>query len=81
MLSSDEWQKCTVEDGVVRCPACESLNVTMGACAVGTYTVYQEYVCEDCGYEFQAMFGLIGYVPGSNNQDDDARGIVPPAGS
>jgi DNA-directed RNA polymerase subunit RPC12/RpoP len=81
VLSSDEWQKCTVEDGVVRCPACESLNVTMGACAVGTYTVYQEYVCEDCGYEFQAMFGLIGYVPGSNNQDDDARGIVPPAGS
>ena len=79
MLSSGEWQKRTVEDGVVRCPACESLNVTMGASAVGTYTVYQEYVCEDCGYEFQAMFGLIGCVPGSNNQDDDARGIVPPA--
>jgi transposase-like protein len=80
VLSSDEWQKCTVEDGVVRCPACESLNVTMGACAVGTYTVYQEYVCEDCGYEFQAMFGL-EFVPGSNNQGDDARGIVPPAGN
>lgn len=80
MLSSDEWRKLTVAAGVLRCPACDSLNVTMGACAVGAYTIYQEYVCEDCGYEFQAMFGLIGYVPGSSDEDNDARSIVPPAG-
>jgi hypothetical protein len=43
----------------------------MGACAVGAYTVYQEYVCEDYGHEFQAMFGLIGYMPGSHIEDDD----------
>lgn len=81
MLSSDEWQKRTVEDGAVRCPACDALTVTMGACAVGAYTIYQEYVCENCGYELQAMFGLIGCVPGHNNEDNDARGIVPPAGN
>lgn len=79
MLSSDEWRKRTVEASVVRCPACNSLSMTMGACAVGAYTIYQEYVCEDCGYEFQAMFGLIGCLPASN-ENNDARGIIPPAG-
>ncbi|MDT8835878.1 hypothetical protein ParKJ_00450 [Paraburkholderia fungorum] len=71
MRSSDEWRRHTVEDGVVLCPGCDSLHVTMGACAVGAYTVYQEYVCEDYGHEFQAMFGLIGYMPGSHIEDDD----------
>ncbi|MFM0651962.1 hypothetical protein [Paraburkholderia sediminicola] len=79
MLSSDEWRKRTFEAGVVRCPACDSPNVTMGACAVGAYTIYQEYVCEACGYEFQDMFGPIGCLPVSN-ANNDARGIVPPAG-
>ncbi|MFM0758292.1 hypothetical protein [Paraburkholderia strydomiana] len=78
MLCSDEWRKRTVEHGVVHCPACDASNVTMGACAVGAYTSYQEYVCEDCGYEFQAMYGLIGYVPGSYNEDNDARHSVAP---
>jgi hypothetical protein len=59
----------------VHCPACDSLNMTMGACAVGAYTIYQEYVCGDSGYAFHAMFGLIGCMPGSSNEDNDARGI------
>jgi transposase-like protein len=72
MLSSDEWRKRTVEGGVVLCPSCNSSNVTMGACAIGAYTIYQEYLCEHCGYEFQAMFGLIAYVPEGNNEQKDS---------
>ncbi|KAK46352.1 hypothetical protein BG58_11015 [Caballeronia jiangsuensis] len=68
MLTSDQWRQRTVDEGIVRCPACDSLSVTMGACAVGAYTVYQEYVCESCQYEFQAMYGLIGCVPGNNSE-------------
>ncbi|WP_028203765.1 hypothetical protein [Paraburkholderia nodosa] len=72
MLSSDEWKKRTVEGGVVLCPSCDSQNVTMGACAVGAYTNYQEYVCENCGYEFLAMFCLVACVPGGINEGNDA---------
>lgn len=61
MLSSGEWQQRTVDEGLVRCPACDSGNVSMGACGVGAFTVYQEYVCESCAYEFQAVFALAGF--------------------
>jgi len=49
-----------------------AINVTMGACAVAACTVYQEYVCEDCGYEFKAMSGLIGCLPAGNNDGNGA---------
>ncbi len=52
MLSSDEWKQAVVTEGIVRCPVCRSNRVTMDACAVGAFTVHQEYVCETCQYEF-----------------------------
>ncbi|MFJ1260726.1 hypothetical protein [Cupriavidus sp. CuC1] len=64
MLNADEWKAQVVADGQTLCPACWSGNLTMGACAVGALTVHQEYVCEDCQYEFSALFGLVGGYPG-----------------
>lgn len=64
MLSSDAWQKEVVRNSRTFCPACRSLNLTMGACAVGSITIHQEYVCEDCQYEFSAFFALVGCYQG-----------------
>lgn len=36
----------------------------MGACAIGSITVHQEYVCEECQYEFTALFALTGWYAG-----------------
>jgi transposase-like protein len=71
MLSTEDWQRRTVAEGIVRCPGCDSDHVSFGACAVGAYTIFQEYVCEACQLEFQAMFGLIGYSPGTNDDDTE----------
>jgi DNA-directed RNA polymerase subunit RPC12/RpoP len=68
MLSSEDWLKRTAREGVVRCPECSSPDLTMGACAVGAFTIFQEYVCEQCQQEFQAMYGLIGMVEGHGNE-------------
>jgi len=67
MLDSDEWKVRVVVDSQVLCPACESTNVTMGACAVGSMSVHQEYVCEDCQHEFTALFALVGCYAGQPN--------------
>ncbi|CAJ3074051.1 hypothetical protein [Burkholderia pseudomallei] len=64
MLESDEWKAKTVADLTTMCPACESTNLTMGACAIGSATVHQEYVCEDCQFEFTALFALMGFYKG-----------------
>lgn len=56
--NSDEWREAVIRDGVTTCPACDSENLTMGACAVGALTVHQEYVCEACQHEFTAVFAL-----------------------
>ncbi len=60
MLDSEQWRSRVVADGQTLCPACQSMNLTMGACGIGSMTVHQEYVCEDCQYEFAALFGLTG---------------------
>lgn len=54
MLNTDEWKR--------------SVNLTMGACAVGALTAHQEYVCEHCQYEFSALFGLVGCYRGSRER-------------
>lgn len=64
MLDSDQWKARVVADSQTRCPACESIKVTMGACAIGSVTVHQEFVCEDCQYEFTALFVLVGCYAG-----------------
>jgi transposase-like protein len=63
MMNDKEWQEKVVTGGETFCPECGSTNLTMGACAIGSMTVHQEYVCEDCQFEFKALFGLIGAYP------------------
>jgi transposase-like protein len=58
MLNPDEWKSRVVADTMTICPACESSKVTMGACAIGSITVHQEYTCESCQHEFTALFAL-----------------------
>lgn len=60
MMDSKEWQEKVITSGATFCPECGSTAMTMGACGVGYMTVFQEYVCEACQFEFKAMFGLIG---------------------
>lgn len=68
MMNSDEWKAKVVEESRTFCPACRSANVTMGACAIGSMTVHQEYVCEDCQSEFTGFFVLTGFYPGHPDQ-------------
>lgn len=64
MLDSDDWKARVVDRTQTLCPACESTNGTMGACAIGSMTGHQEYVCEDCQHEFTALFALVGCYAG-----------------
>lgn len=64
MLSSEDWRETVVNEGVALCQACRSTNLTMGACAVGPMTVHQEYICENCGHEFTALYALAGCYDG-----------------
>ncbi|KVR28615.1 hypothetical protein WL61_23145 [Burkholderia ubonensis] len=68
MLNSDDWKAKVVDSMQTTCPACQSLNVTMGACAIGSMTVHQEYVCESCNFEFTAFFALVGFYKGHPSQ-------------
>lgn len=65
MMTHDEWRARVASSGITLCPACESTNVTMGACAVGTTTIHQEYVCESCQHSFSGLFALVSYYDGS----------------
>lgn len=64
MQDPDDWKAKVVEESQTSCPACGSPNVTIGACAIGSMTVHQEYVCEECQYEFTALFALAGWYAG-----------------
>lgn len=64
MLSSDDWRNEVVQEGIVMCRACGAPNPTMGACAVGAMTVHQEYICEECGHEFTAIYAVAGCYDG-----------------
>lgn len=64
MLNPDEWKAQVIADSITICPSCESPNVTMGACAIGSMTVHQEYTCEACQHEFTAFFALALYYDG-----------------
>ncbi|WP_146011811.1 MULTISPECIES: hypothetical protein [Burkholderia] len=64
MIEPDDWRSLVAASLKTICPACNSPKVTAGACAVGSATVHQEYICEDCQYEFTALFALVGYYPG-----------------
>ncbi|HDR8989919.1 TPA: hypothetical protein QDA93_002529 [Burkholderia vietnamiensis] len=68
MLNPDDWKAKVVESMQTTCPVCESSNVTMGACAIGSMTVHQEYICESCNFEFTALFALIGFYKGHPSQ-------------
>lgn len=68
MLAADEWKARIVARTQTLCPACESTRLTMGACAIGSITVHQEYVCEDCQYEFTALFALATCYAGHPEQ-------------
>ena len=63
-MDSDEWKLQVVRLGRPVCPQCESVRLTMGACAVGAKTVHQELICEDCNYEFTALYVLAGCYSG-----------------
>ncbi|VVE75870.1 hypothetical protein PCA31118_05081 [Pandoraea captiosa] len=67
MLGSDEWKARVIASNTTPCPSCESPRVMMGACAIGSKTVHQEYVCESCQYEFTALFTLAGCYSGHPN--------------
>lgn len=47
-LSSDEWKKTIVQEGVAKCQDCGSTDLMTGACAIGAMTVHQEYVYNTC---------------------------------
>lgn len=64
MIDPDDWQSLVTATLKTICPACNSTKVTAGACAIGSATVHQEYICEDCQYEFTALFALAAYYPG-----------------
>ncbi|WP_157636819.1 hypothetical protein [Burkholderia ubonensis] len=64
MIDPDDWQSLVSASKKTICPACNSPKVTAGACAIGSATAHQEYVCEDCQYEFTALFALAAYYPG-----------------
>ena len=64
MLNSDDWQKEVVREGVVMCRACGAPRPTMGACAIGAMTIHQEYICEQCGHAFTALYALVGCYDG-----------------
>lgn len=64
MLGSDEWKDRVIALSTAVCPSCGSPRVTMEACAIGSKTVHQEYVCESCQHEFTALFTLAGCYNG-----------------
>jgi transposase-like protein len=68
MLSSDEWKSRVFDASTTICPACESTQVTMGACAIGSYSVHQEYTCENCQHVFTALFALADFYQGHPEQ-------------
>ncbi|KWC24800.1 hypothetical protein WL48_30475 [Burkholderia ubonensis] len=68
MLNSGDWKAKVVDSMQTTCPVCQSPNVTMGACAIGSMTVHQEYVCESCNFEFTAFFALVGFYKGQPSQ-------------
>ena len=72
MLNSDDWKPRVAAMSETFCPACESTKLTMGACAIGSMTVHQEYTCENCQYEFTVFFTLAGYYDGH----PDASGLA-----
>lgn len=68
MLDHDEWKARVVATGTTLCPACESTDITCGACAVGALTIHQEYVCEACQHAFSGLFALIDYYDDSRRE-------------
>lgn len=44
MLDSERWRSRVIADSQTLCPACQSTNLTMGACASGSMAAHQEYV-------------------------------------
>lgn len=68
MMESDDWTSLVRATLKPLCPACSSSNITAGACAIGSATVHQEFTCEDCQFEFTAMFVLARYYEGFPKQ-------------
>lgn len=64
MLDSEKWRARVLAEGTTICPSCESDEVTMGACKIGSKTVHQEYTCEACQHEFCGLFTLTGCYRG-----------------
>jgi hypothetical protein len=60
-LSSGECKKTIVQDGVAKCPDCESTDPMMGACPIGAITVHQEYVCNVYQNEFKALYAHVDF--------------------
>ncbi len=67
MLGSDEWKDRVIASSTTLCPSGEPPRVTMRACAIGSKTVHQEYVCESCEHEFTALLTLAGCYNGHPN--------------
>lgn len=64
MLDSEKWRSRVIAEGCTICPSCETDEVTMGACKIGSKTVHQEYTCEACQHEFSGLFTLTGCYSG-----------------
>jgi hypothetical protein len=60
-LSSGEYKKTVVQDGVAKCPDCGSTDPMMGACPIGAMTVHQEYVCNVYQNEFKALYAHVDF--------------------
>lgn len=68
MIDPDDWTALVKATYLTTCPACNSPNVTAGACAIGAATVHQEFTCESCQYEFTGLYALALYYPGHPDQ-------------
>ncbi|KVT46737.1 hypothetical protein WK52_00280 [Burkholderia multivorans] len=66
MIDSDDWQSLVSTTRQTVCPACNSTKVTAGAYELTSAAVYQEYICEDCQYQFTGLFTLAGYSPSTD---------------
>ena len=72
MLSSDDW-RARLPPGPKRSVWPDSTQVAMGARAIGTLTVHQEYTCETC-QEFTVFFTLLGDYDGHPHIVGDLHG-------
>lgn len=61
MPTTAELQKKYLEQGGVRCPYCDSDNITGGSFDTEFGEVYQKIWCEECHKEWTDLYKLVGF--------------------